>query len=122
MDWYNLTIVAIASLLLWRDLSAGRIYYANRRGFYDRKKKFFLVKELSPGTYKLILAGVVICCLMGLTLALAPLYFDKHAPESENYSLLSILVTAALMVYSIDGLLGRLFSWVKNYGSIDTEW
>ena len=124
MSGILLTLAALSAFVLWRDLSSGRIYYARKHGSldYDAPEQFF-EKGDSPSLFWTVVVTIAVCCLIALTLGILSLFIpEEHLGSNESLFLLFAIPIAVLVLYLTYGLLGRAFSWVKNYGSLDKKW
>src|SRR5262245_33176653 len=124
MSWFLLILAALSTLMLWRDLRSGRIYdpSEDESQDYDAPENFF-EKSSTPAFYWIVIVTVAVCCLISFILGV--LYFftpgeDLNGGRPQLF--LFDLVIIVLSLYLIYGALGRAFSWIKNYGSIDKKW
>ena len=120
MNWFMLTLTATASLLLWRDFRSGRVYHLSENSFPIRRRKFYIGR--SESWYKQILGIMAVLCFLGLLASVLPVFAGATTLDSDNAQQLSSVRLIGLTLYVINGLLGRLFSWVVNYGSVDRKW
>ena len=123
MAWVLYILTASSSVMLWRDLKSGRIYYVYNpvRLEYDAPE-YFLERIRVPIMYRFILITVGILCLSNLILGTL---FFLGLTWKLNTEFLGLLLIPGIIVtglYLMYGIAGRLCSWVKNYGSIDKQW
>jgi hypothetical protein len=123
MAWFLCILTAFSLIMLWRDLKSGRIYFSYRHTKleYDAPECFFERKS-APIIYRLILISVGVLCISNLIVGM--LFFFGLAGRLNNTLLTSLLGPGIIVpvIYLGQGVLGRFFSWVKNYGSIDKQW
>lgn len=117
---FRYIIEASSLLMLWRDAVTGKIYYVPK--IPDKTSQFYLEKDLFPKMYWAILfivganiiSDVVLVFLSSSGMAS---WLHANCPEYLFY-----IPIAVQCLYLVDGLCGRLASWVKNYGSVDQKW
>lgn len=113
-----------AALMLWRDLKSGRVYWARRyqQLDYDAAEPFD-EKQDSPVYYWTVIGVVALCCLGAFVMAILLFFVPEDRLEiGEARFPITIIPMIVHIVYLVTGLIGRVFSWIKSYGSVDKKW
>lgn len=123
MRWGLITLAALTALMLWRDLKSGRVYNPRAGQFGESGAEFYEDKAKSPLSFRVWTSLAAVAAWTGLTLGVLPAFAaESRGSWAESGGLVSIFSYAIQVVYLIYGLLGRAFSWIKNYGSADKKW
>jgi amino acid permease len=124
MSWFLLILAALSTLMLWRDLRSGRIYYTDEHAGldYDDPEPFY-EKSSSPTLYRVVIVTVAVCCLIASGLGILFFFIpEEYLFDSKPLLILFTIAFIVLILYLIYGAVGRATSWIKNYGSIDKKW
>lgn len=130
MSFILITLATFSILMVWRDLKSERIYYARRYSYFQQQSPLeydapenFYEKADSPFLYWATIAVIMVCCLIAFIIGGLLFFVSEDRLESNKLALwLFDIPLAVFVVYLIQGLMGRLFSWIKNYGSVDKKW
>jgi hypothetical protein len=123
MGWLLLITATAAGLMLWRDLKSGRIYAPNRYQPFDYDSpEHFETKSEWPFLFRIATGLIGGSCLY--TFLAGALSFVIPEEKLVRPALVYLLIFAVtiLILYLVYGVMGRLFSWIKNYGSVDKKW
>lgn len=113
-----------AALMLWRDLKSGRVYWSRKyqQLDYDAAEPFD-EKQNFPVYYWTVIGVVAVCCLGAFVMAILLFFVPEDRLEiGESGFPIAVIPMTVHIAYVVKGLIGRGFSWIKNYGSVDKKW
>ncbi len=127
MNIILLLLCLLATYFLWRDFTLRRIYRSYHHGIpYPtsgiREREFYETRRSLGGLFPWILRSLTSVTFLGWLLSISAFFLPARIVDGAPFYLLRTTCSLILTLYVVEGSVGRLFSYLKNYGSIDKTW